>query len=185
MTDSAKQMETGMVTKQMLVDALSDKADRGLINTKVSYDEFGNTIDELHTQLRNLMVEGYQRNENWKKVTTDLAEEMAEKLDKVELAPIRAFFKSNLKTLEEKVKNLSALIEEPDPAGTRKKLLRDYNCISCDRNVNISGVTNGPTLPVIGPIPAGHPTASRRALDLHRMRMAKQLYEPHTNFRIL
>ncbi|ODM91678.1 Glutamine-rich protein 2 [Orchesella cincta] len=175
LADTARIMEAGMVTKQMLLDALSDKADKGLINTKVSYDEFGNTVDELHTQLHNLMVEGYQRNENWKKVTSELAEELAEKLDKVELAPIRAFFKSHLKALEDKVKNLSDLIDEPDPAGTRKRLLRDYNCISCDRMVNITGVTNGPTLPTVGPIKAGHPTASRRALDLHRMRMLKQL----------
>ncbi|CAL8125231.1 unnamed protein product [Orchesella dallaii] len=175
LADTARIMEAGMVTKQMLLDALSDKADKGLINTKVSYDEFGNTVDELHTQLHNLMVEGYQRNENWKKVTSELAEELAEKLDKVELAPIRAFFKSHLKALEDKVKNLSDLIDEPDPAGTRKRLLRDYNCISCDRMVNITGVTNGPTLPTVGPIRAGHPTASRRALDLHRMRMLKQL----------
>lgn len=164
-----------MVTKQMMLDALSDKADKGLINSKVSYDEFGNTIDELHSQLHNLMVEGYQRNENWKKVTADLAEELAEKLDKVELAPIRAFFKSHLKNLEEKVKALSTLIEEPDPAGTRKKLLRDYNCLSCDRMVNIAGVTGGPTLPILGPIKAGHATASKRALDLHRYRMMRQL----------
>jgi len=176
LADTARIMEAGMVTKQMLLDALSDKADKGLINTKVSYDEFGNTVDEIHTQLHNLMVEGYQRNENWKKVTSELAEDLAEKLDKVELAPIRAFFKSHLKNLEDKVKTLSDLIEEPDPAGTRKKLLRDYNCISCDRMVNITGVTNGPTLPTVGPIRAGHTTASRRALDLHRMRMLKQLY---------
>lgn len=175
LADTARILESGMVTKQMLLDALSDKADKGLINTKVSYDEFGNTIDELHTQLHNLMVEGYQRNENWKKVTADLAEELAEKLDKVELTPIRAFFKSHLKALEEKVRKITQLIEEPDPAGTRKKLLKDYNCISCDRAVNIAGVTNGPTLPTIGPIKAGHPTASKRALDLHRMRMRKQL----------
>jgi len=163
-------MEAGMVTRQMLIDSLTDKADKGQVNTKVSYDEFGNTIDEIHEQLHSLLMEGYERNENWKKVASDLTEELSEKLDKVELAPIRAYFKNHLKNLEERVSKLTELIEAPDPAGTRRKLLRDYNCISCDRHVNISGVTNAPLLPTIGPIPAGHITASRRAFDLHRMR---------------
>jgi hypothetical protein len=168
--DTIRIIESGMVTKQMLTDSMSEKADKGQINSKVSYDEFGNTVDELHNQLHNLMVEGYQRNETWKKVTTDLAEELAEKLDKVELAPIRAFFKSRLKKLEDRVLSLSALLEEPDPAGTRKKILQDYNCISCDRRVNISGVTNAPTLPCLPPLVISSSTAPRRTFDLHHLR---------------
>lgn len=168
--DAVRIIESGMVTKQFLLDMISDKADKGQINTKVSYDEFGNTVDELHAQLHNLMVEGYQRNENWKKVTSDLAEELSEKLDKVELAPIRAFFKSRLKRLEDRVTSLSTLLDEPDPAGTRKKLLRDYNCLSCNRKVNISGFTNTCTLPNMGPATAMPSSASHRTYDLHRLR---------------
>ena len=172
-TDVLKNMEQSMVTKHMLIDALSDKADKGQMNTKVSYDEFGNSMDELTTRMQNLLVEVYQKNENWKNITDHLGEELGAKLDKVELAPVRAYFKSHLKTLEERVNQLTAQLEEPDPAGTRKKLLKDLNCISCDRHCNISGVTNSPQLPTIGPILAGHTTASQRAYDLHRMRQQK------------
>jgi hypothetical protein len=168
-------MEIGMVTKQSLAEALGDKADKGQINTKVSYDEFGRAIDELHTNLRDLVSESYNRSEHWKQITDQMGQELNDKLDKVELAPLKAFFKANMKNLDEKVRQLTLQIEEPDPAGTRKKLLRDYNCISCDRKCNISGVTNAPTLPLLGPILAGHTTASRRAFDLHRMRIKKKL----------
>ncbi len=77
--------------------------------------------------------------------------------------------------LDEKIRRLQRQIEEPDPAGTRRKLLKDVNCISCDKHCNITGFTNGPTLPIIGPIKAGHTTASKRAFDLHRMRLKKKL----------
>lgn len=159
-----------MVSKQFLLDMISDKADKGQINTKVSYDEFGNTVDELHVQLHNLMVEGYQRNENWKKVTSDLAEELSEKLDKVELSPIRAFFRSRLKKLEDRMNSLAKLLEQPDPAGTRQKLQKDFNCISCDRRVNVSGFTNTCVLPTLGGTNALASSASHRAYDLHRLR---------------
>jgi hypothetical protein len=172
-TDVLKNMEQSMVTKHMLIDAMSDKADKGQMNTKVSYDEFGNSMEELTTRMQNLLIEVYQKNENWKNITDHLGEELSAKLDKIELAPVRAYFKSHLKTLEDRVTCLTSQLEEPDPAGTRKKLLRDLNCISCDRHCRISGVTNAPQLPIIEGILAGHSTASQRAYDLHRMRAQK------------
>jgi hypothetical protein len=154
----------------MLVDAMSDKADKGQMNTKVSYEEFGNTMEEVTNRLQGLLLEVYQKNEMWKSVTDKMAEDLSDKLDKVEMGPLRAYFKNHLTHLDEKVIHLTKLIEEPDPAGTRKKLLKDYNCLSCDRHTGISGVTNGPTLPLFGPILAGHTTASNRALELYKLR---------------
>jgi hypothetical protein len=165
-----RDLEVTMVTKPMLVDAMSDKADKGHMNTKVSYDEFGTAMDELTSRLQSLLMEVYQKNESWKMITDQLTEGLADKLDKVEIGPLRAYFKNHLGKLEEKVIHLTRLLEEPDPAGTRKKLLKDYNCISCDRHTNISGLTNGPQLPLMGPILAGHKTGSQRAFELHRMR---------------
>jgi len=164
-----------MVTKIMLQDIMNDKADKGDVNTKVSYEEFGRAVDDLSTNLKDLVNESFNNSEHWKQVTDHLAEDLTEKMDKSELAPLKTYFKSNLKALDDKVRQLQMSMDEPDPAGTRKKLLKDYNCISCDRRCNISGITNAPTLPLLGPIMAGHTTASRRAFDLHRMRIKKKM----------
>jgi len=157
---------------------MSDKADKGQMNTKVSYDEFGSSMEELNTRMQNLLLEVYQKNDNWKHITEGWAEELAEKLDKIEIGPLRAYFRHHLQHLEEKVFILTQQMEEPDPAGTRKKILKDYNCLSCDRHVNISGCTNAPLLPVLGPILAGHTTASQRAYEMHKMRLTKSRYDP-------
>ena len=170
MGDGMRDFEVAMVTKPMLLDAMSDKADKALVNTKVSYDEFGTSLDELQNALQSLLLEVFQKNETWKQITDQLGDEMGDKLDKSEMGPLRAYFKAHLSKLETQVTKLTKLMEEPDPAGTRKRLLKHYNCISCDRHANISGVTNGPTLPIIGPILAGHTTASQRAFELHQMR---------------
>lgn len=97
MTDKLRTMEVGMVTKEILRDALIDKADKGQINTKVSYYEFGNAIEELNTALRDLIMDGFNNNEHWKQITDDLATGVKDKLDKSELVPVKAFFKSNIK----------------------------------------------------------------------------------------
>jgi len=168
--DTLFNFEQSVVTRPMLMNALGDKADKGQMNTKVSYDEFGAGMDELQSRLGNLLQEVYRKNELWKEITDQMREDLGEKLDKVEISPLRAYFKNHLGKLEEKVNHLTQIMEEPDPAGTRKKLLRDYNCLSCDRHTNISGMTNAPLLPVLGPILAGHSTASQRAFELYRMR---------------
>ena len=168
-----------VVTKPMLVDAMGEKADKEEINTKVSYDKFGDAIDELANKLQTLLVEVYQKNEGWKRITDKLIEEMGGKLDKYEIGPLRAYFKSHLGDLEAQVTALVKQFNEPDPAGTRKKLIKDCYCISCDRHCNISGVTNSLPLPCLGasmPGPTGQTSASHRAYELFNLRNAKKAF---------
>lgn len=53
----------------------------------------------------------------------------------MELTPLRDFVNKKLKTLQEKMKALATMKKDQEAAGTKAKLLRNVNCISCDKDV--------------------------------------------------
>lgn len=54
----------------------------------------------------------------------DIQREIENKLDKMELTPLRDFVHNKLKMLQERVKALAALKKETEAAGTKSKYLR-------------------------------------------------------------
>lgn len=62
--------------------------------------------------------------ELWVQSLNDLQKEIGNKLDKMELTPLKDFINSKLKGIQDKVKKISALKQEHEAAGTKSKLLR-------------------------------------------------------------
>lgn len=68
----------------------------------------------------------------WQQALDDIQREIETKLDKLELCPVKEFFNSKLRQLQENLKKIAALKREVEAAGTKRKLLR-YDCIFSQR----------------------------------------------------
>ncbi|XP_024941332.1 uncharacterized protein LOC107268250 isoform X2 [Cephus cinctus] len=127
-------LKTIKADKEDLEDALADKADAQAVNRKVSYDQFDAACDDLARGLEDAIGKLSQQESVWQQALDEVQKGVENKVDKMEMSPLKDFVNAKLKTLQEKLKALSEMRKEAEAAGT-KKMLRDVQCISCDKNV--------------------------------------------------
>ncbi|CAB3231347.1 unnamed protein product [Arctia plantaginis] len=124
--------------REDMVEALADKADLRMLARKVSHDQFEMACDDLSSGLEHALDKLNVQESLWQQALDDIQREIEAKLDKVELSPVRDFFNSKLKQLQENLKQIISMRRETEAAGTKKKLLNDVNCISCDAKAFMS-----------------------------------------------
>ncbi|KAG7198004.1 hypothetical protein KM043_016229 [Ampulex compressa] len=127
-------LKTIKADKEDLEDALADKADAHMINRKVSHDQFDAACDDLARGLEDAIGKLGKQETIWQQALDEVQREIESKVDKIEISPLRDFVNNRLKSLQEKLKSMAEMSRENEAAGT-KKMLRDVQCISCDKNV--------------------------------------------------
>ncbi|XP_024871437.1 myosin-8-like [Temnothorax curvispinosus] len=127
-------LKTVKANKEDLEDALADKADAQTVNRKVSHDQFDAACDDLARGLEEAIDKLTKQESIWQQALDEVQNEIAAKMDKVEMMPLKDFVNNKLKSLQEKLKFMIEARREIEAAGT-KKLLRDVQCISCDKDV--------------------------------------------------
>lgn len=101
----------------------------------------------------------------------DIQHEIDNKLDRVEISPLKDFVNAKLKSLHDKLKELAAIRKDIEAAGTKKKLLRNVNCISCDQNVVMKMENEIPLIPASDGLP---PTKSMRPYLTYELDMLRK-----------
>lgn len=96
--------------------------------------------------------------------------EVGNKLDKMEVDPLRDFVNSKLRALQDKFKSLTALKREQEAAGTKSKFLRNVNCISCDKDVVMRREMDTSLLPQARTLPPSRNIAPYLAYELDQLR---------------
>ncbi|KMQ98262.1 glutamine-rich protein 2 [Lasius niger] len=127
-------LKTIKADKEDLEDALADKADAQAVNRKVSHDQFDAACDDLSRGLEEAIDKLTKQESIWQQALDEVQNEIAAKVDKIEMTPLKNFVTNKLKSLQEKLKIMAEARREIEAAGT-KKLLRDVQCISCDKDV--------------------------------------------------
>ncbi|CAG9107573.1 unnamed protein product [Plutella xylostella] len=136
-----EQIELLKVTKmdrEDVIEAMADKVDLQMLTRKVSRDQFETACDDLAKGLENTLEKLNMQESLWQQALDDIQREIETKLDKLELCPVKEFFNSKLRQLQENLKKIAALKREVEAAGTKRKLLRDVKCISCDAEAVMS-----------------------------------------------
>merc|ERR1712080_16631 len=85
------------------------------------------------------------------KTFSNLQEVVDDKLNREEAAAIRGYIDSRFKSFKPKVQQIKP--SEDCAAGTRKRVIPECNCISCDRPVDIPVDDPCPTLPYFHALP--------------------------------
>ncbi|CAK9805114.1 Glutamine-rich protein 2 [Anthophora plagiata] len=127
-------LKTIKADREDLEDALADKADAQAIHRKVSYDQFDAACDDLAQGLEEAINKLGKQETIWQQAMDDVQKEIEGKVDKMEMSPLKDFVNHRLKSLQERLKKVAETRQESEAAGT-KKLLRDVQCISCDKDV--------------------------------------------------
>nr|XP_003705842.1 PREDICTED: uncharacterized protein LOC100883897 [Megachile rotundata] len=127
-------LKTIKADREDLEDALADKADAQAINRKVSYDQFDAACDDLAQGLEDAISKLGKQESIWQQAMDEVQREIEGKVDKIEMTPLKDFVNTRLKSLQDKVKSVAQMRQDDEAAGA-KKLLKDIQCISCDKNV--------------------------------------------------
>ncbi|XP_076299008.1 uncharacterized protein LOC143217998 isoform X3 [Lasioglossum baleicum] len=127
-------LKTIKADREDLEDALADKADAQAVHRKVSYDQFDAACDDLAQGLEDAINKLGNQESIWQQALDEVQREIEGKVDKIEMTPLKDFVSSKLKAVQDKLRTVAQMKEDTEAAGT-KKLLRDVQCISCDKNV--------------------------------------------------
>jgi len=83
--------------------------------------------------------------EEWKNVVGNLSSEVDGKLDRLEFGPFRDELEKQLQAVAAELASLQRdgdetgrELSEDEAAGIRKQLLQRFNCISCDKPVQMT-----------------------------------------------
>ncbi|KAG8235531.1 hypothetical protein J437_LFUL013493 [Ladona fulva] len=97
-------------------------------------------------------------------------------MDRIEIAPLQEVIDDKLRQLEDKVKAMSEKKKDTEACGTKRKLMRNINCISCDKRVAMKTELEGPLLPVLDGIPPNRSMRPFLTYELDHIR--KELKSP-------
>lgn len=162
--------------REDLEDALGDKADACMINRKVSHDQFDAAFDELAHGIDDALKKLQNQEEMWKETLISIQKDVGRKIDKNEVDPLKDFVNSKLQKLQEKFKSLTALRKEQEAAGTKSKLLRNVNCISCDKDVVMQKEVDGTLKPKPYVLPPSRSMGPYLAYELDQLRKQQKWY---------
>ncbi|XP_076270897.1 uncharacterized protein LOC143202861 isoform X2 [Rhynchophorus ferrugineus] len=170
MAEQIELLKTVKADKEDLEDALADKADACQINRKVSHEQFDAAYDEITKALEDNLFKLKEQEELWTQSLNELQREIGNKLDKMELMPLKDFINAKLKGIQDKVKKISSLKQEHEAAGTKCKILRNVNCISCDADVVMKKQTDITLLPKPYAMPPPKSPGPYLAYELDQLR---------------
>lgn len=123
----------------------------------------------------------------WQQALDDIQREIGNKLDKMELTPLRDFVNKKLKTLQDKMKALATMKKDQEAAGTKAKLLRNVNCISCDKDVVMRTEMDPSLMPKPAALPPTRSMGPYLAYELDALRKQQKwfCFKKIQNFTIL
>ncbi|XP_037069645.1 uncharacterized protein LOC119091030 [Pollicipes pollicipes] len=141
------------VDRATLDELIETKADRSSVEKKVSSWQFEQACQELSEGLGSMLEKMGSQETDWIRSVDEIHADLHKKLDRVELAPLRRYINSRLKNIMAKLNRLIAEDESPDACATRRKIIRNLNCLSCDDPKKITGLTAAPVVPLLEPFP--------------------------------
>ncbi|XP_063634030.1 uncharacterized protein LOC134804750 [Cydia splendana] len=131
-------LKTIKMDREDMAEAMAEKADLRLLARKVSHDQFEMACDDLSRGLDHALGKLNTQEALWQQVLDDVQREIESKLDKMELSPLKEFFETKLRLLQDNLKQMASLRRNVEAAGTKRRLLREVNCISCDADAVMS-----------------------------------------------
>ncbi|XP_059853883.1 glutamine-rich protein 2 [Delphinus delphis] len=132
------------------------KADKSALAAKVSRVQFDATTEQLNHMMQELVAKMSGREGDWQKMLDRLLVQMDNKLDRLELDPVKQSLEDGWKSLRLQLKERSPLYQVDEAAAMRRQLLAHFHCLSCDRPLEMP--VTGQVIPLtpVGPGLPGH-----------------------------
>ncbi|XP_067042834.1 uncharacterized protein [Acropora muricata] len=157
--------------KEQVAMEMDVKADKHTVDKLVSRSKFDQSIGGLDQSLQELLQRVEGQESALKDALDRIAADIDQKLDRLELNPVKDHFEKKIKNM--KCKHVDSLPVNDDPAaGFRKAMLR-FHCISCDRPVDMVPGNPNPALPQTPGLP---PSRSGRPYTTYELDQMRQIH---------
>lgn len=88
----------------------------------MSHDQFDAICDDLARGLEEAVDKLDKQESIWQQALNEIQNEIASKVDKFEMTPLKDFVNTRLKSLQEKLQSMVDMKREREAAGTKKVL---------------------------------------------------------------
>ncbi|XP_069608179.1 glutamine-rich protein 2 isoform X3 [Ranitomeya imitator] len=133
------------------------KADERALESKVGRTHFDASTEHLSRMMQELLGKVSAQEQDWQRLLEKINVEMQNKLDRMELEPMKNILEQCWRDLRGQLQGHPPLYEADEAAGIRKQLIQRFHCISCNRVVDmvvpgpeILTIPNNPGLPARG-----------------------------------
>ncbi|XP_046393768.1 myosin-6-like [Ischnura elegans] len=156
--------------KEALEDALTDKADALAVNRKVSHDQFDAAFEELNRTIEEAQEKLRQQEKGWLSALEEIQNEISSKIDRIEITPLKDMIENKMKNIQDRITAVTAKRREIEALGTKKKMIRNLNCISCDTKVVMRATLGGTGLPLAASLPPNRSMRPYLTYELDQVR---------------
>ncbi|GLV44948.1 no individualized sperm [Carabus blaptoides fortunei] len=162
MLEDIEDMKVLKADRQDVDEALLEKADTDImkdgLNRKVSHHHFEEVYEEIRTSFQDSADRLKEQEELWFKTLEDIQIAVGNKIDKIdEIDPLRRNMNQKIRVLQDQIDILNQSKEEQDAAATKKRIIRDMNCLSCDKPAYIKKFNEHSQFPE-PPVVSGKPS---------------------------
>ncbi|XP_018883729.3 glutamine-rich protein 2 isoform X2 [Gorilla gorilla gorilla] len=166
-----EKLEKEKANREHLEMEIDVKADKSALATKVSRVQFDATTEQLNHMMQELVAKMSGQEQDWQKMLDKLLAEMDNKLDRLELDPVKQLLEDRWKSLRQQLRERPPLYQADEAAAMRRQLLAHFHCLSCDRPLETP--VTGHAIPVTpaGPgLPGHHSIRPYTVFELEQVR---------------
>ncbi|KAJ8037592.1 Glutamine-rich protein 2 [Holothuria leucospilota] len=173
-------LQENKADKEHVTMEIDVKADKRALENKISRNQFEGTVEEISRNLNSVMEKLSGHQSAWQQAVGEIKVDVENKLDRMELDPLKAY-------LDKRIKSVSAKVvrKEPDTgedaAGFRKQLVQKYHCISCDRPLDMTPQAPLASLPESKGLPGTRSGRPYTTFELEQIRAAQKRCHPGKN----
>nr|XP_032816894.1 uncharacterized protein C16orf96 homolog [Petromyzon marinus] len=175
-----EQLEEKKADKQHVEMEIDVKADKLALDGKVSRAQFDETAERLGAMVQELLSKLALHEHDWVKTLERLTQEMDSKLDRMDLDPLKKQLEDRWRAFKKHLQE-GPRIEADDAAAFRKQLVARFNCLSCDRPVDLMPGPHIITLPATQGFPPSRSVRPYTVYDVghirHNAKSEKELAE--------
>lgn len=173
----ADRLQEVKADKEQVAMEMDVKADKRSLDNLISRSKFDQSIGGLEQSLQELLNRLDGQESSLTDALARLASDIDQKLDRLELDPLKDYFEKKMKSM--KCKHVDLPLSDDPAAGFRKALLR-FHCISCDRPVDMIPGHPNPALPQTPGLPpsrSGRPYTTFELDQIRQMHRGGYTYE--------
>ncbi|XP_071814473.1 uncharacterized protein [Apostichopus japonicus] len=166
-------LQENKADKEHVTMEIDVKADKRALENKISRNQFEGTVDEISRNLNSVMEKLSGHQSAWQQAVGEIKVDVENKLDRMELDPLKAYLDKRIKAANAKVIRKEPDMPE-DAAGFRKQLIQKFHCISCDRPLDMAPQAPLASLPESKGLPGTRSGRPYTTFELEQIRAAQK-----------
>ncbi|XP_049323993.1 glutamine-rich protein 2 isoform X5 [Astyanax mexicanus] len=168
---AVEELDKKKADREVVEMKIGIKADKQALESKVSRTQFDTKTEQLNGMFEELLGRVTCQEQDWNKFIDKISTEMESKLDRIELEPLKQQLEDRWRSIRKQLQTQPAP-EYDEAAGFRKQLVARFNCISCDRPVDM--MTPGQHLLTVPSAPGFPCHKSNRPYTVYELEQVRQ-----------